>query len=488
MKKQSTVSSILEAFIKLSGKKALRTNPATPEFKGRFDFLPAPRAEKFTAGFGKCVMLPDDIDSKKYYIAGYGENNPARGVIDPQFAHALWLDDNSGRGGVLFVSLDAVGLLNKDVNEARRRLSRFSKETGCRSINIFCTHNHAGIDTMGIWGPLPFSGKDPEFMEILFSAIVGAAYKAFETRKQGDLYLGTAEVPDMQEDIRTPVVFSKTLTRFRFVPDNGENEIWLLNFASHSESLQGCNHLVSADFPCYMRRRIKSLTDADVVYGVGAIGGMISMNVENEAVLKKEHRLLESTEKIGEKLADYAISVSNDEKLLPIINFIRSEFFVEADNPVLALACNIGIISADKYGDRASSKGFSLKTELSYFEIGAKKILFLPCEIFPELVFGGYLSKDESATGLGPEVNPPLISKITGDGALLVFGLANDELGYVIPPNDFLLNGEKPYLEKAIDCHGRRHYEETNSLGPKTAKTIADAVGAAIDIVNKSKS
>lgn len=487
MKKQSVVSNILEAFIKASGKKALRTNPVTPAIKGRFDYLKKAHSQKFTAGFGKSVMLPPDIEKKKYYIAGYGENNPAKGVIDPQYAHALWLDDNSGRGGVLFVSLDAVGLLNKDVNEAKRRLSDFTKETGCRSINIFCTHNHAGIDTMGIWGRLPLSGKDPEFMEILFSAIVKAAKTAFKTRKEGDLFLGTAEVPDMQEDIRTPVVYSKTLTRFRFVPDNGENEIWLLNFASHSESLQGCNHLVSADFPCYMRRRIKEAANADVVYGVGAIGGMISMKIENEDVLKKEHRLLESTEKIGEKLADYALSISNDEKLSPVINFIRSEFFVEADNPVLALACNIGIISADKYGDRDSSKGFSLKTELTYFEIGSKKMLFLPCEIFPELVFGGFLTKDESATGFGEEVNPPLISKIVGDDSILVFGLANDELGYVLPPNDFLLNEEKPYLEKAFDRHGRRHYEETNSLGPKTAGTVAEAVLEAVRIVNETK-
>ena len=114
-------------------------------------------------------------------------------------------------------------------------------------------------------------------------------------------------------------------------------------------------------------------------------------------------------------------------------------------------------------------------------------MLFLPCEIFPELVFGGFLTKDESATGFGEEVNPPLISKIVGDDSILVFGLANDELGYVLPPNDFLLNEEKPYLEKAFDRHGRRHYEETNSLGPKTAGTVAEAVLEAVRIVNETK-
>ena len=86
----------------------------------------------------------------------------------------------------------------------------------------------------------------------------------------------------MQEDIRTPIVYSKALTRFRFVPEDGSNEIWMLNFASHSESLQGCNHLVSADFPCYLREKIKKTVGADTLYTVGAIGGMISMDIPDE--------------------------------------------------------------------------------------------------------------------------------------------------------------------------------------------------------------
>lgn len=481
------VSKALAEAITLSGKVTVRTNPKRAIFQGRFDYLKEPVSEKFTAGFSKKVMLPEDIEIKKYYIAGYGENNPAKGVIDPQYCHALWLDDNSGRGGVLFVSLDCVGMLNKDINTAKARLRAFCKEANCRNINIFCTHNHAGIDTMGIWGPLPLSGKDPKFMEIVFNAIKEASEEAYANRKTGDLFLGETEVPDMQEDIRTPVVYSKTLTRFRFVPDDNTDEIWFLNFASHSESLQGCNHLVSADFPCYLRERIKEKSGADVIYGVGAIGGMISMDIKDENLLRKEHRLIESTRKIGYKLGDYALSVKNEIKLQPVINFIRTPFYAEADNPVLAAACSIGILNADKYGDSSASKNFSLKSELSYMEIGEKKILFLPCEIFPELVFGGALSSEESATGTGEESNPELLSDIVGDKNILVFGLCDDELGYVIPPNDFLLNEDTPYLDKAFDCHGRRHYEETNSMGPKTAFAIAKAVKSIMKTVNEAK-
>ncbi len=473
---KSVLHYLLNGIVRGHGKMSLKSRQAQPLESVEVDFISEPAAEKFTIGFHKEIMLPDDIDKKKYYIAGYGENNPAKGVIDPQYAHAVWIDDNTQRGGILLISLDVVGLLNKDVNKIRELLKGFSAQTCCRYIGVMSTHNHAGIDTMGIWGRLPFSGKDEKFMNILFEAVVKCAFEAYENRKSGDLYLGEIEVPDMQEDIRTPIVYSKTLTRFRFVPEDNSKEIWMLNFASHSESLQGCNHLVSADFPCYLREKIRNTTGAETFYGVGAIGGMISMDIPDEKQLRSEHRLIESTRNIGYKLADYAMSIDNDKKLQPLVNFARKEFYADVENPVLTIACDIGILTADKFTRADAPNYWCLKSEITYLEIGGKKILFLPGEIFPELVFGGALSADESATGKGSEFNPKLICNIVEDEKILVFGLANDELGYILPPNDFILNEKSPYIDNARDRHDRRHYEETNSMGPKTAQVIADTV------------
>ena len=454
---------------------------------GEFFYQKEAQAEYFTAGFGKAVMLPDDIKTKKYYIAGYGENNPAKGVIDPQYAHALWLDDNAGNGGHLFVSLDIVGLLNKDVNSLKNALGEFSEKTNCRSITIMSTHNHAGIDTMGIWGKLPHTGKSRKFMTILFNAVITAAGAAYRDRREGKLYHGTIEVPDMQEDIRTPVVYSKTLTRLRFVPNDGSREIYFLNFASHSESLQGCNSLVSADFPCYLREKIRNETGAETIYGVGAIGGMISMEIDDEDKLRKENRLLESTRNIGYKLADYALSIDNEKVLNPRISFIKQEFYVPVENPVLTIACQIGLLNADAYTVPYSDERV-LKSELNYYEIDELGILMIPCELFPELAYGGYLSEEESAEGLSPDINPTPLVEIADNKELLIFGLANDELGYVLPPNDFMLNTDTPYLDRAIDRFGRRHYEETNSMGPETAAIIADNFTKIINTVNTAKS
>lgn len=459
---------------------------AEPPEEGVFDYTQKAVSDRFTAGFGKAVMLPDDVGKKNYYIAGYRDNNPAKGVIDPQYAHALWLDDNSGKGGHLFLSLDIVGLLNKDVNTLRSALKDFTRTTGCRSITVMSTHNHAGIDTMGIWGRLPHTGKNKKFMTILFNAAITAAVAAYRDRRKGRLYLGRTEVPDMQEDIRLPEVYSKTLTRLRFVPDDGTREIWFLNFASHSESLQGCNSLISADFPCYLRERIRIETGAETIYGVGAIGGMISMKIEDEDLLRKENRLLESTRNIGYRLADYALAITDETELAPRISFIRQEFYIPVDNSVLTIACQFGILNADQYQLPYSERN-ALKTEMSYYEIDGLHILMLPCELFPELAYGGYLSAEESALGEPPEINPPPLTEIAEDGDLLIFGLANDELGYVLPPNDFLLNESVPYLDKAIDRLGRRHYEETNSLGPETAGHIAEALTRIMIYVKAAK-
>ncbi len=480
------VSKALNGIVSLGQKKADR-QPTPALEDGKFDYVPEAKSDYFTAGFGKAVMLPDDIDRHRYYIAGYGENNPAKGVIDPQYAHALWLDDNSGHGGMLFISLDVVGILNKDVNAIKESLSDFKRLSGCRAISVFSTHNHAGIDTMGIWGRLPFSGKDKKFMDILFKAVKQAALDAYEDRRRGKLYLGRVEVPDMQEDIRLPEVYSKTLTRIRFAPEDGTREIFFINFASHSESLQGCNSLVSADFPCYLREKIRRETGAETIYGVGAIGGMISMQIDNEDLLRKEHRLLESTRNIGCKLADYALSIKEETELMPRISYIRHEFYCPVENPVLTVACQVGILTADRYSMPDEKGTGALKTEISYIEIDSLKILMIPCELFPELAYGGYLSAEESAEGKSPDINPTPLTETANDKNLLIFGLANDELGYVIPPNDFMLNETQPYMDNAVDRLGRRHYEETNSMGPRTAQFISDAFIKVLNIVKKTK-
>lgn len=444
--------------------------------------------KRYSVGFGKATLLPDDIMQKTYYVAGYGENNPATGVLDEPHVHALWLDDNSGRGALLLVSADTVGLLHADVEDIRRDLADFALTANCRGIHVMSTHDHAAIDTMGNWGPLPRSGRDRAYMAFFRGQVKKAAIAAYRDRRDGDLFMGEIEVPDMQEDIRTPYVYSKTLTRLRFVPRDGTRETWLVHFASHSESLQGCNSRVSADFPGYLRKAIYEQTGAETLYLVGAIGGMISMQIENEQAIRDAGGdFAASTQSIGRRLAGYAMRVEKEKKLKPCVNQLRQAFYIGADNTMLLLARTAHILRAKGESMADSPLGLALRTEMTYLEIGQLHLLLIPGELFPELAYGGYLGAAESATGCGGEINPEPLTEIAGDPALRIVGLANDEIGYILPKNDFLLHEETPYFAAARDCHGRRHYEETNSLGPDAAGTIADVFRGMIRTARKAK-
>ena len=481
-----TVCGVLNRYLNHVGKQVLKKNPAVPLAEPAYDKLTKEPAESFITGFGKASILPVDWATKKYYVAGYSENNPAVGVLDEPHVHALWVDDRSGRGGVLFISCDCVGILNKDINGFRKAVLDSLNGVACRSVNIFCTHNHAGIDTMGIWGALPLSGKDPKYMKLIQTQMIRAVAAAVADSRESDVYYGTVQVPDMQEDIRLPIVYSKTLTRLRCVPRDGSREIWFMNFASHSESLQGCNSRISADFPQYLRDRIRREAGAETIYGVGAVGGMISMDIPNEREIRDTTGdFAENTMQIGHKLGGYALQIQDEKKLTPYVNFIRKELYIPVENSVLSIAGRVHIIDADWYADEKYPKRTCLKSEMTYIDFGGLPMLMIPCELFPELAYGGYLSAEESAEGKGPDVNPKPLSEIAGVDELLVFGLANDELGYVLPPNDFLLHPTQGYMEIPRDRHNRRHYEETNSLGPATAQCLADCFESMMKAVKK---
>lgn len=69
----------LKGFRYVLKKRALRSgeNLPKPEIK-EFDFIPNALGGRFSCGFAKADILPADFGKKKYYVAGYGENNPQR--------------------------------------------------------------------------------------------------------------------------------------------------------------------------------------------------------------------------------------------------------------------------------------------------------------------------------------------------------------------------------------------------------------------------
>ncbi len=474
----------LSAKLLAAAQLAVSKNAADKHCKNPAEILPDVKkdisskiGESFIFGFSKEEIIPPvkiPSKKKKYYIAGYRNNNAAVGVLDYMNAKALWIDDNTGRGGVVFVSVDCVGLFGADVAIIRDKLNHFSAITGCRSINICSTHCHAGIDTMGMWGPLPKTGRDNTFMQLLYEKIVSAVEGAYKNRTSGDIFYSSVKADkDSQSAPRPPHVYNDTVTRIRFSPANSEPDIYLINFGAHPESLLGKNSLLSADFPCYTARYIKEMTGCETIFFAGAVGGITMRPMDENNII--------STIKTGERLGEIALSAINEIKLEPVINIKRKEIYISSDNPVFWFISKFGIIPEKMVTTGEGKLNLGMKTEISLISMGNINLLLLPCEIFPELVWGGYLSKEESSLNEPPEINPEPLCKTVNDDNLIVMGLANGEIGYVLAPNDYLLDSELPFINEPTDKFGRRHYPETNSLGPDTAYAIASAVK---DIVN----
>jgi hypothetical protein len=121
--------------------------------------------------------------------------------------------------------------------------------------------------------------------------------------------------------------------------------------------------------------------------------------------------------------------------------------------------------------------GHDIQTEVDYIQLRAggtalAEILTIPGEIYPELVNGGiarYRGADYPEAPLEPVLREQL--KTTYQ---FIFGLGNDDLGYLIPKAEW--DEEPPWLMNAA----QPWYGEVNSLGPDAAVALLRALVALI--------
>ncbi len=417
-------------------------------------------------GFGsKEIALPENRN-EPLYIAGYQNGAELVGVLDIPRANAVWID--VGENAVLLIGVDCVALGIGTVNTIREELEDFCRENRCVSVNVYATHSHAGIDTLGLWGPPAIDGKNSDYMSNLVSAAVNAAKEAYSDRSSGALYYGSAEPKNLLYDSREPIEYDPLIHQLRFVPDDSsKNGIRLLSYAAHAESLRGDNLMLSRDFPGALKDNIKEACGDDVMYMPGAIGGLI-MTREIVEPFDAETNMKET----AKRLTSAVMSIEAELELSPSIAVSSVVIEIPLDNTFFFFAKFLGIID-NKISRGNSETGYLVQSELGALRLGSVTLALIPGEIFPELVSGRGLEKQD------PEALRSIASRYNVD-KLLIVGLCNDELGYIVPPSAYMVNDELPYLETVTDTTGENHYEETNSVGKMTAECIAEAFEMAL--------
>lgn len=405
---------------------------------------------EFTAPYFEVGYSSEEIvvpENETLYIAGYHQGAEVQGFLDKQRASAMYVND------VLLISIDAIGISGDITGKIREKL----KNT-CENVNVFATHTHAGIDTLGLWGNVGLEGKNEHFMSNLVDAAVKAGKQATENKTKGKMYYGYHDTEGLQDDSREPVIFDSNVYQFRFVGENGSG-VRLINYAAHAESLRGDNYMVSADYVGKTRDLIKETTGDDVLFVQGAIGGLI-MTKE----LVEPFDAVQNMNETGTRLANFVLAIDNEVELNSKVKLGMKTFKTKLDNTLFFYYRFLGILK-NKICRGKSMTGYMLKTEASILTIGDIAIYLMPGEIFPELVYGGTLTNEDPDTLVN-------LAKQNGYEKVLVFGLANDELGYIVPKSSYLLNEKAPYVATQKDETGENHYEETNSSSKDCCEDI----------------
>ena len=150
------------------------------------------------------------------------------------------------------------------------------------------------------------------------------------------------------------------------------------------------------------------------------------------------------------------------------ISIIAKTLPLKLDNSLFKLAAMLGIMK------RGTTGWMKMKSELSVIKIGPISMITIPGELYPEILNGGVETPVGQDFAIAPVEVPALRDLMPGKFKFM-FGLANDEIGYIVPKSQ--------WDEKAPFTYGRdgAPYGEVNSLGSETAPTIHKNIKAMLE-------
>lgn len=440
-------------------------------------------------GFAETDVSPLVGSAKPVYLAGFGQNRVATGTHDRLKARAVVLDDGQSR--VALVALDLVGFFQPNVEHVRQRLSGFTY------VLVSSTHNHEGPDTLGLWGPGPFtSGVDADYLKHVEEQAAAAVRAAADHLRSATATIGSAKAPELLHDGRPPFVKHDELVAIEFLSATEKKTLGVIvQWNCHPETLGSGNTQVSADFVGYAVDTVRRARHCPVVYLSGTVGGlMTSLKVPIRAADGRELRdgTYEKTEEYGHRVGRLAVTALDQAQpvgLTPLAVH-RRELYLPVANRLYLAAWQLGVLSRQAHGWTGDpNKGvpltkpdlkrpLAIKTEIAWLHLGELDVACIPGEIYPELVLGKVADPAPAGADF-PEapVEPAIYAQLPGKHHMMI-GLASDEIGYIIP--------KRQWDEKPPYTYGQKKapYGEINSLGPDTAPLLC---GAFRDLVKQAR-
>ena len=430
-------------------------------FEGMEDYLSTPAANAvWSLGYGSASLQTGDELDGKHYVGGslsFPKTKAATEIYDDQRVRVIAVNDGSGRGTIVFASLDAFGLSYPDVRGIRKELADFAAANNIVGINISVLHQHSCVDTFGMNGDLLkmiftnpalnvinntfgtdyklLNGQNESFMEHLYDVTVDSIKQAVNSMTTGKMYYSEIEAGEFIHDKREPMVYDTKVHRFRFVPDNGTKETWLCNMAIHCVGNGAAGTAITGDYPYYVEQEVNK---AGANY-IQIQGAELAITTSHSSLdIPEGTPRLESLKIYGTALGKHIVeSDAAETEVAPLLNYRMKEYTVPVTNQILAFAVKLGALTNKVVATDDNNTELEVVTELGYLEFGTElAVAVIPGELEPAIAYGGYLDAENSWTGT--DFDYPTLQEIVGaDKELLVFGLTNDQIGYILEDNDY---------------------------------------------------
>lgn len=417
-----------------------------------------------------------------YWLAGFSKKRAASGVHDHLWARAMVIDDGHTRLAV--VAIDLIGFPHNNVINVRKKLA---DEFGITYTIVCSTHNHEAPDMLGLWGDSFLKrGVNPVYEKWVENRIVESIGIAVKNLKEAKLQVAQdlAGADSLNIDTRNPIVKDNGIYVLQAIDAKSNSTLGaFVVWGNHPETLWSKNTLITSDFPHYVREGIEKGVYTDqklakkglggvVLYASGCVGGLMTTRptVKIKDPFKNvyyEGATFEKAEAQGTTLALLALNAL--EKSEPVkggINLLAKTFEMPVGNILFRLGVALGVL------DNGYSSWGHFQTEAAALSIGEVSFITIPGELYPEIANGGIETPKEGDFKLTKVVETPPLRSLMPGKYKFVLGLANDELGYIIPKSEW--DKEAPYLYDSP----KAHYGEVNSASPETApilhKTLKD--------------
>ena len=343
-------------------------------------------------------------------------------------------------------------------------------------------------------------GTDPKYMQFLFEKVSLSVRNAVAGMKTGELTFSKKDIGAQyfnNKNRTSATAVLSELAKFTFTPDDGSTPTIIANMAAHPDVVglpvkgdEANGQILSGDYVYYIGETLNK-AGYNFMFFNGAICGiyigrtptsdnvelarrvdisarygreigrmLLAMNMTEEEIRRDEFLSVTGDSEEDMNREGYTLWYQNwepvpFEKVEPLLNVRLKSVKVPVTNNVIQFAGKLRLVNHSMI---KTENGLSIATELGFAQLGSHKIVMMPGEISQDLVAGGASLTKEGSIGKKDFTEKTVYDLFGKD--TLVFGLANDAIGYVVPDNDY--------------CMGLvfNHYQETLSLGKNTASFL----------------